>query len=87
MVPERIEREILIDAPLETVWAIVTEPQHVGTWFSNSAEIDLRPGGKATLVHSPFAFPKGTTPDPTTTTAEGTTTATTTSPDTTTVPP
>lgn len=50
MVPERIEREILIDAPLETVWAIVTEPQHVGTWFSNSAEIDLRPGGKATLT-------------------------------------
>jgi uncharacterized protein YndB with AHSA1/START domain len=50
MVPERIEREILIDAPLEPVWAIVTEPEHVGTWFSNSAEIELRPGGKATLT-------------------------------------
>jgi uncharacterized protein YndB with AHSA1/START domain len=50
MVPERIEREILIDAPLESVWAIVTEPQHVGTWFSNSAEIELRPGGTATLT-------------------------------------
>jgi hypothetical protein len=44
-------------------------------------------GPDATLVHSPFAFPKGTTPDPTTTTVEGTTTATTTSPDTTTVQP
>ena len=50
MVPERIEREILVDAPLEVVWAIVTEPEHVGTWFSNSAEIDLRPGGEAVLT-------------------------------------
>ena len=47
MVPDRIEREILIAAPLELVWAIVTEPEHVGRWFSDSAEIDLRPGGNA----------------------------------------
>ena len=39
MVPERIEREIVIDAPLEVVWSIVTEPAHVGSWFSDSAEI------------------------------------------------
>ena len=50
MVPDRIEREILIDAPVEVVWEIVTEPEHVGSWFSNSAEIDLRPGGKAILT-------------------------------------
>jgi uncharacterized protein YndB with AHSA1/START domain len=50
MVPEQIEREILIDAPLEVVWAIVTEPEHVGAWFSDSAQIDLRPGGEATLT-------------------------------------
>ncbi len=50
MVPERIEREILIEAPVEAVWAIVTEPEHVGSWFSNAAEIDLRPGGKAALT-------------------------------------
>lgn len=49
MVPERIEREILIEAPLETVWAVVTEPEHIGGWFSDSADIDLRPGGKAIL--------------------------------------
>ncbi len=47
MVPDRIEREILIAAPPELVWAIVTEPEHVGSWFSDSAEIDLWPGGKA----------------------------------------
>jgi uncharacterized protein YndB with AHSA1/START domain len=50
MVPEQIEREIVIDAPLEVVWGIVTEPEHVGTWFSNSADIDLRPGGEAVLT-------------------------------------
>lgn len=50
MVPERIEREILIDAPLEVVWSVVTEPEHVGGWFSDSAEIDLQPGGKAILT-------------------------------------
>jgi uncharacterized protein YndB with AHSA1/START domain len=50
MVPERIEREILIDAPLDVVWAVVTEAEHVGGWFSDSAEIDLRPGGEASLT-------------------------------------
>jgi len=50
MVPDRIEQEIVIDAPLEVVWAVVTAPEHVGSWFSDSAEIDLRPGGPATLT-------------------------------------
>jgi len=50
MVPERIEREVLIEAPLDVVWAVVTEPQHVGGWFGDSAEIDLRPGGEAVLT-------------------------------------
>ena len=49
MVPERIEREILIDAPLEVVWAVITEPAHVSGWFSDSVEIDLRLGGELTL--------------------------------------
>ena len=49
MVPQRIEREILIDAPVEVVWAVVTEPEHISRWFSDSVELDLRPGGKAVL--------------------------------------
>lgn len=49
MVPQRIERDILIDAPVEIVWAVVTEPEHIGEWFSDSAEVDLRPGGAARL--------------------------------------
>lgn len=50
MIPERIEREVLIDAPLEVVWSVVTEPEHVSRWFSDHAAIDLRPGGEARLT-------------------------------------
>jgi uncharacterized protein YndB with AHSA1/START domain len=49
VVPERIEREILIEAPIDVVWAVLTEPEHVAGWFSDLAEIDLRPGGEATF--------------------------------------
>jgi uncharacterized protein YndB with AHSA1/START domain len=46
LVPDRIEREILITAPVERVWAALTEARHLGTWFGDAgAEIDLRPGG------------------------------------------
>ena len=50
MVPDRIEQEIVIEAPVDVVWEIVTEPEHVRSWFSDSAEIELRPGGKAILT-------------------------------------
>ena len=49
MVPQRIEREIVIDAPIEVVWRVVTEPEHISGWFSDSVELDLRPGGEAAL--------------------------------------
>ena len=50
MVPDRISREVVIDAPPDQVWAIVTEPRHVARWFSDEAEIDLRPGGAMLLT-------------------------------------
>jgi uncharacterized protein YndB with AHSA1/START domain len=50
---DRIEREITIAAPVERVWAVLTEPEHVGKWFGQGppAEIDLRPGGIMRLDH------------------------------------
>ena len=46
MVPEQIEREVVVDAPVERVWAVITEPGHIGAWFGDGGvEIDLRPGG------------------------------------------
>ena len=46
MVPGQIEKEVLIAAPVGRVWAVITQPEHVGSWFGDSgAEVDLRPGG------------------------------------------
>lgn len=50
MVLDSIEREIVIEAPVDVVWSIVTEPEHVARWFSDEAEIDLRPGGDALVT-------------------------------------
>jgi uncharacterized protein YndB with AHSA1/START domain len=49
MVPQHIEREILIHAPMDVVWAVVTEPEHISGWFSDSVELDPRPGGTVAL--------------------------------------
>jgi uncharacterized protein YndB with AHSA1/START domain len=49
-VPDRIEREIVIAAPIERVWAALTDPQQIPLWFSDAgAEVDLRPGGTMVL--------------------------------------
>ena len=49
MVQDRIEREVVVAASPERVWEIITQAKHVGTWFGDSAEIDLRPGGTIVL--------------------------------------
>ena len=59
MVPQRIEREIVIDAPIEVVWSAVTEPEHISGWFSDSADVDLRPGGRAVLHWNDFGTVQG----------------------------
>ena len=48
---DRIERDVLIAAPVERVWDLVTSAEHVGRWFADAgAEIDLRPGGSLSLT-------------------------------------
>ena len=51
---DRIEREIVIAAPVERVWAVLTEPAHVSQWFSEGspAQVDLRPGGIMRFDHA-----------------------------------
>lgn len=50
MITDRIEREIVISAQPERVWDVITQAEHLGTWFGDAgAEIDLRPGGRLTL--------------------------------------
>lgn len=47
--PDRIERTVDLPQPPERVWQALTTAEGLGTWFGNSAEIDLRVGGQATL--------------------------------------
>ena len=50
MVSDHVERETVIDAPVERVWQLITEAEHVGRWFGDAgAEIDLRPGGEMVI--------------------------------------
>jgi uncharacterized protein YndB with AHSA1/START domain len=55
-IPAQIEKEILIDAPIDVVWRIVSEPEHIKQWFGTEAELDGRPGGDGRL-----AFQSGAT--------------------------
>lgn len=48
--PDRIERTIELAHPPAKVWAALTTAEGLGTWFGNSATIDLRPGGMAHLT-------------------------------------
>src|SRR5215469_4231333 len=50
MVPDAIEKEILISAPVETVYRVITEPAQVSQWFSDAAELDPVPGGEGRLT-------------------------------------
>ena len=60
MVPDQIERETVINAPVERVWALITEAEHLGRWFGNAgAEIDLRPGGAMVLRWAPDRANRG----------------------------
>ncbi len=50
MVPDRIERDILVDAPIEVVWSVLTELEHISAWFTDAVELDAREGGAGTLT-------------------------------------
>lgn len=50
MIADRIEREILIDAPPETVWDVLTQPHHINSWFADAVEIAPQPGGDGVLT-------------------------------------
>lgn len=49
MTQDRIESDIVIDAPIDVVWAVVTEPEHISGWFSDRVQLDLKPGGAMIL--------------------------------------
>lgn len=60
-VQDRIEREIVIEAPPEVVWRVVTQPAYIERWFSDSAEFDLSPGAQGLLTWGDKATKSPTT--------------------------
>lgn len=53
MTDDKLVRETDVAAPVDLVWRVVTEPEHVGAWFGNGqpTRIDLRPGGRIVFDH------------------------------------
>ncbi len=39
-----IEREILIEAPVEVVWHTITEPDQISQWFAHRVDLVVEPG-------------------------------------------
>ena len=39
-----IERDVLIEAPLEVVWRTITEPDQISQWFADRVELVVEPG-------------------------------------------
>ena len=39
-----IDREVLIEAPVEVVWRIITEPDQVRQWFADRVDLVVEPG-------------------------------------------
>ena len=42
----QIEREIVIDAPVEVVWRTITEPDQISRWFADKVELEVKPGAR-----------------------------------------
>lgn len=50
MTADRIEREVLIDAPVDRVWPLVTEP---GWWVGTDTRVAPMAEGETTVKHQP----------------------------------
>jgi uncharacterized protein YndB with AHSA1/START domain len=54
-VADRIEREVIVAAPPERLWEVLTEPEHIDRWFEGmTTQVDLRPGGAMVLASEEF---------------------------------
>jgi uncharacterized protein YndB with AHSA1/START domain len=41
-----IDRDVLIEAPVEVVWRIITEPDQITRWFADRVELVVEPGAR-----------------------------------------
>ncbi len=42
---EQAESEVLVPASPEEAWEAITDPERLGEWLGDDAEVELRPGG------------------------------------------
>ncbi|MBJ7614023.1 MAG: SRPBCC domain-containing protein [Candidatus Dormibacteraeota bacterium] len=50
MAGDRIERDVVIEAPIDVVWEVISQPEQIVHWFSDEAELDVRTGGEGILT-------------------------------------
>lgn len=47
---DSITNKIIINAPLERIWTLITTPENIKQWYAfGGAEVDLKPQGKITF--------------------------------------
>jgi uncharacterized protein YndB with AHSA1/START domain len=44
-----IQREVLIEAPVEVVWSTITDPAQMSQWFADRVELVVEPGAHGYL--------------------------------------
>ncbi|WP_168193832.1 SRPBCC family protein [Lysinibacillus sp. SGAir0095] len=58
-VKDSVMRQIVVDAPLELVWAALTKQEHLNRWYTKNAQIDFRIGGRGYMNHGWGATTEG----------------------------
>ena len=51
MNPDRIEKEVLLKAPLDRVWRAISHADEFGQWFGVRFDGPFEPGASVTGVH------------------------------------
>ena len=41
-----IDREVMIEAPVEVVWRTITEPDQITQWFADRVDLVVKPGAR-----------------------------------------
>lgn len=44
MIPSQVEKEVLIEAPIDVVWRTITEPEQIRQWFAEEVALDGKEG-------------------------------------------
>ena len=41
-----VTREVVLEAPLDEVWEMLTDPAELAEWFANEVQLEVEPGGE-----------------------------------------